>query len=99
MASIDTTLHWLVRLSLAGGLAILYYLLSEGPVRSLFSAERIGPTLLFGGAWILPAVTLGTWSNAATGRQSIVFYVLSLASIALITVLGMITFVLESAFG
>lgn len=98
MAAIDTILHWFVRLALAAGLVLLVYILFQGSVRNLFSAERIAPLLVFGGAWIVPALALGTWSNAASGRQSLLFYILSVLSIALIAFLGIFILALESIF-
>jgi hypothetical protein len=98
MAIVDTILHWLVRLSLAAGLLILVYFLRQSSVQQLFNASNLANTLILGGALILPAIALGTWSNTTAGRQSIVFYVLAVLSIGLITVLGMLIFALEQAF-
>jgi hypothetical protein len=82
MATFNSIMRWLVRLSLALCLLILVYVLYEGIVLGGFrSGGAIATPLLTACVWIIPALALGTWSNAATGRQSILFYFLALISL------------------
>jgi hypothetical protein len=98
MAAIDTALRWLVRLSLGGGLVILAYFVFHGLVRGLFRKDDFALFAFFGGAWIVPALALGTWRNVTTGRQSTLFYVSSLISIGLITLLSLSILAMENGF-
>jgi hypothetical protein len=101
MATVDTILRWLAGLALAIGLmsfAFIVYLSSGDKLQQIFSSKNLGAALLFGSAWIVPALALRSWSSTATGRQSILFYVLSLLSLGLISVVGLSFWAFENAF-
>jgi hypothetical protein len=93
MITMNTFLRWLVRLSLALCLLVLVYVLYEGIMLGGFrSGGAIATPLLTACVWIIPALALGTWNNAATGKQSVLFYCLafiSLGPIAFFALFGM----------
>jgi hypothetical protein len=98
MTALNTTLRWLVRAALFVGVLMLCYIVSQAVTRGILRTEKLSTLLIFGGTWIVPASALWLWNSANDGRQSALFYILSVVSISFLALALLMVFAMSQSF-